>query len=188
MKLTTNEVSEIACGIDVDYASLRAFIAVESGGLGFATDTGKIIIQFEPHWFKKYEKTRVTPRDNAKWQLIDNNKVEGQTSEWKAFNAAFSINPQAAMLSTSIGLMQVMGFNHDKCGFKTVNAMWDAFKTGEYAQVKGAATFIKNTPKLHAALKAKDWPKVAYYYNGSNYQVNNYDNKLKAAYLKYSAS
>ena len=60
--------------------------------------------------------------------------------------------------------MQVMGFNYSTCGYKSVNAMWDDFKTGEYAQVKGAAQFIKNTPKLHKALKAQNWSMVAYYY------------------------
>jgi len=186
MKLNREQITEIGKSIGVDYASLMAFISVESGGLGFATDTGKIIIQFEPAHFRRYVKIRV-PNDAAKWAIIDGNKVEGQKAEWLAFNAAFLINKQAAMECTSIGLMQVMGWNYALCGFKSVNAMWDAFKTGEYAQVLGAANFIKNSPKLYAALKAKDWPKVAYYYNGSNYAINKYDVKLKAAYIKYSA-
>lgn len=179
MKLTVNEVSEIACKIGVDYASLMAFITVESGGLGFATDTGKIIIQFEPAWFKK----NAPYAPSGKWSV---NKVERQSAEWLAFNDAFAKNPQAALLSTSIGMMQVMGFNYGKCGYTSVNAMWDDFKRGEYQQVMGAANFIKNTPPLWKALKEKDFPKVAYYYNGANYAVNNYDVKLKAAYDKFS--
>jgi len=57
MKLTKNEVEQIAQTINTDYASLMAFITVGSGGTGFNTDR-KIIIQFEPAWFKKYVKTR----------------------------------------------------------------------------------------------------------------------------------
>jgi hypothetical protein len=184
MNLKKSELEEIAKSINIDYASLMAFISVESGGLGFATDTGKIIIQFEPAWFKKYVKSR-KKSDKSSWSLIDANRVEGQKNEWLAFNAAFKINPQSALLSTSIGLMQVMGFNYSSMGYKSVNAMWDDFKTGEYAQVKGAAMFIKNNSKLYNALEAKDWPKVAYYYNGSNYKINNYDVKLEKAYNKY---
>lgn len=179
MKLTRQQITEIANSINVGYAELMAFISVESGGLGFAEDTGKIIIQFEPAWFRK----NAPYAPSGAWTL---NKVERQTAEWIAFNDAFKKNPTAALLSTSIGLMQVMGFNFAKCGHKTVNAMWDDFKLGEYQQVKGAANFIKNTPNLWAALKAKDWAEVAYYYNGKNYAVNEYDVKLKAAYLKYS--
>ena len=38
MNLSKNDVEEIAQSIDVDYASLMAFISVQSGGLGLATD------------------------------------------------------------------------------------------------------------------------------------------------------
>jgi hypothetical protein len=186
MKLERVEITRISDSIDVDYASLMAFITVESGGKGF-NDDGKIIIQFEPAWFKKYVKTR-KPEHASLWKIIDANRVEGQKPEWTTFNAAFKINPNAALLSTSIGLMQVMGFNFSKCGYTSVNDMWDSFKLGEFQQVQGAANFIKNTPSLYKALKSKDWAKVAYYYNGSNYAVNNYDVKLKTAYLKYSKS
>jgi len=185
MNLTKEEVTEIGDSIKVEYASLMAFIMVESGGIGFDPVTGKIIIQFEPAHFNQYVKTR-KPGDAAKWEIIDHNKVEGQKAEWIAFNAAFLINPQAALECTSIGLMQVMGWNYALCGFKTVNEMWDAFKTGSSAQIKGAAMFIKNSPKLYMALQNKDWPKVAYYYNGSNYVINKYDIRLEKAYHNYA--
>lgn len=179
MKLTKQQISTIAQSIGVGYAELMAFISVESGGLGFAEDTGKIIIQFEPAWFRK--NAPYTP--SGAWSL---NKVERQAKEWIAFNDAYKKNPKAALLSTSIGLMQVMGFNYLKAGYKSVNDMWDDFKKGEYQQVQGAANFIKNTPQLWLALKNRNWAKVAYYYNGSNYAVNQYDVKLEKAYNKYS--
>lgn len=179
MKLTKQQITEIAASIGVDYASLMAFISIESGGIGFASDTGKIIIQFEPAWFKK--KAPYAP--SGAWTV---NGVERQSKEWIAFNDAFAKNPTAALLSTSIGMMQVMGFNYYTCGYHTVNEMWDDFKKGEYQQVQGAAKFIKNTPALWNALKAKNWAKVAYYYNGASYAMNKYDVKLAAAYQKYS--
>lgn len=179
MDLTREQITEIAKSIDVDYASLMAFISVESGGLGFSKATGKIIIQFEPSWFRK--KAPYAP--SGLWSV---NKVDVQEKEWLAFNNAYSINPTAALLSTSIGLMQVMGFNYYACGYKSVNDMWDDFKKGEYQQVKGAANFIKYNVSLWNALKAKNWAKVAYYYNGSNYAINKYDIKMAAAYKKYS--
>jgi hypothetical protein len=52
VKLTIQEITTIAQSINVEYAALMAFISVESGGQGFNVD-GKIIIQFEPSWFKK---------------------------------------------------------------------------------------------------------------------------------------
>ena len=42
-------------GSTIEVAALCAFIAVETGGKGFDEKTGKILIQFEPHWFKRRE-------------------------------------------------------------------------------------------------------------------------------------
>ncbi|RYZ22947.1 MAG: DUF3380 domain-containing protein [Sphingobacteriales bacterium] len=84
-----------------------------------------------------------------------------------------------------MGLGQVMGFNHAKLGFTTVEEMWSAFEKGEYEQVVGMTFFIKNTAGLSDALKAKNWAKVAMLYNGSNYAINKYDIKLANAYAKY---
>ncbi len=35
-------------------AVLRAIVEVEARSSGFDTATGKILIQFEPHWFRHY--------------------------------------------------------------------------------------------------------------------------------------
>lgn len=173
-KITDQQVKELATQFGFPYNAVRAFIKVESSGNGFVN--GKITIQFEPHIFKRYTKK------------VINNGVEGQTQEWKAFNEAWKIDPEATMLSTSYGMGQIMGFNHKAAGFSTVGAMLDAFKTGEYQQVKGMLNFIKNNVNLRTAMKNLDWKKLAYYYNGSQYAVNAYDKKLKAAYEKYEAS
>lgn len=181
MNLSKEDIAQIAAQVGLEYPEFAAFIDVESGGTGFIND--KIIIQFEPHWFRKYATRTGNDKD---WKIVSANKVEGQISEWKAFNAAYRINPHAALLSTSIGCMQIMGFNFSACGFKTVNDFWDYCKASEKNQIIAGAKFIQSNKKLYAALKTKDWPKVAYYYNGSNYKVNNYDVKLEKAYNKHS--
>lgn len=183
MKITDDQIRELAVNNGLEYAALKAFISVESGGIGFDPKTGKIIIQFEPHIFRKY--TKYNPQFDTYWQIINANRVDNQKAEWIAFNAAFHIDAKSALLSTSIGLMQVMGFNYRSCGYASVNAMWDDFKRGEYEQVKGAVNFIKANVKLYAALKRKDFSATAYYYNGANYGVNKYDIKLQTAYNRY---
>lgn len=197
MNLTKAQITEIANVVGLDYPSLMAFITVESGGSGFGVD-GKIVIQFEPTWFDKFLTKAGVSHTFAKTiesgklvyilrsgDKIITNGVEGQKNEWEAFNIAFSIHPNSAMLATSIGLMQIMGFNYASMSYKTVDEMWDDFKKGEYQQVLGGAKFIKNNASLYIALKGKDWAKVAYYYNGANYKVNNYDKKLADAYKRF---
>ena len=79
----------------IDSDSLLAFISVETGGYGFDQKTGKILIQFEPVWFKK-----LAP--NAPNGIWTTNKVSVQSKEWEAFNDAFSKNANAAMMAEDL--------------------------------------------------------------------------------------
>jgi len=162
-----------------------AFIEVETGGQGFDSATGKIMIQFEPSWFKK----NAPYAPSGLWSV---NKVEKQAKEWAAFNDAYSKNKQAALLSTSIGLGQIMGFNFVYAGHKNVNEMWDEAKKSLYHQVIQICNFIKNYPGLLSAIKSKNWDKIATLYNGAGYKKlaaqygrEPYDKSLEKAYNKY---
>lgn len=175
-KLLNVQVADLARENGFTFENLMAVIKVESGGIGFAAD-GKIIIQFEPSWFKR--KSPYTP--SGLWSL---NGVERQSKEWEAFNNAFKSNPNAAMESTSIGLMQVMGFHYSLLGFKTVGAMWDYAKVSERNQLDLAIRFINSNKKLDLALKQGDAATFAYYYNGSGYKKYKYDTRLISAGMK----
>lgn len=147
----------------IPFAALMAFIQVESGGKGFDSGTGKLLIQFEPHYFKKREPYA----PSGAWSV---NRVDVQSKEWIAFNNAFSIDPDSAMESTSIGLPQIMGAHWKRLGYDSVGAMWDDFKTGELAQVKALIKFIETDNRLYTALKAQYWATVAIIYNGAGYK------------------
>jgi len=162
-----------------EYAAVKAIIEVESNQTGFSEKTDRIVIQFEPAWFKRFKTDWQKDTANKTWQA---NKVGNQTAEWNSFNSAFASDPNAAMKSTSIGMMQIMGFHYSEIGFKTVGSMWDFAKKSEYNQVILVLKWIKTVPELSNALKVKDWQKVAYYYNGSAYKIFSYDTKLAAAY------
>lgn len=117
-KLLTNaQINDLAVNCNYEYRVLRSIIQVESGQHGFDPVTGKIIIQFEPSWFKRLYKEWAAETKHTTWQ---NNKVGNQAAEWEAFNSAFAVNADAAMKSTSIGMMQVMGFHYAETGFKKV--------------------------------------------------------------------
>jgi len=156
--------------------SIKAFHLVESSGDGFDSITGKIKIQFEPSWFKKFT------------NILINNKVDIQKKEWEAFNLAFLKNPNKAMESTSWGAMQVMGFHFKRLGFNTVGEMVDFAKESETNQLWLGLKFIKTDSRLYTALLQKNWAKVAYYYNGSGYAINRYDKKLEQAEIKFRTS
>src|SRR5690606_21944769 len=103
-KYDTSQVRELAKVNRLPFEVLLAIIEVETPGRGFDVITGKILIQFEPSWFRRHEPYA----PSGKWSV---NKVDVQSKEWIAFNDAWKINPDSAMKSTSIGLPQIMGFH-----------------------------------------------------------------------------
>lgn len=180
-------IKDLVMKLDLPFerAALMAFIEVETGGEGFDSTTGKIMIQFEPSWFKK--KAPYAP--SGKWSL---NKVERQAKEWIAFNDAFRINSNAAMESTSIGLGQIMGFHWKNLGYESVGAMWDYAKEGLSNQIMQIVQFIKANPKLLKAIQDHNWHLCAVYYNGAGYKTlakkygrEPYNESLAKAYSKY---
>lgn len=185
-RITDKQISEIAKNNGIEYAMLKAFIEVESGGIGFAKDTGKIIIQFEPAWFRRKEPFA----PSGLWSV---NKVERQSKEWLAFNNAFAIDADSAMQSTSIGMGQIMGFHFKTLGYKTVGEMWDDAKSGEYQQVLQMVRFIRADVRLYNAMRLKRFSLIATYYNGAGFRElakkigrEPYDISLEKAYNKFS--
>lgn len=174
--ITQQDIQTVAKEFNIPPDNLRKVIVVESGGFGFDKITGKILIQFEPSWFK-----RLFPMWRNFAGIWANNGVERQAQEWVAFNNAFSKNPKAAMESTSIGLGQIMGFHWKKLGFASVGEMWDYCKESEFNQLRLMVKFITLTPKMYKSLQKGDWETFAYYYNGAQYKKFNYANRLKNA-------
>jgi len=179
-KITDNELSRLACEYGIELAALKAFMKVESRGSGFLP-SGKVVILFERHVF--YKESGGIPVSKTRPDLSSKmpGGYKGGEAEWKRLNDAIDFHRIGALRSTSWGLGQVMGFNHELAGYATVTEMVEAFKKSEYNQAKGMLEFIKNAGIL-PAIKAKDWATVARKYNGKNYQVNNYDKKLEEAY------
>lgn len=187
----TKEITDIVAKVSKDFgfetAVLMAFIDVETGGKGFNAD-GKIMIQFEPSWFKR--KAPYAP--SGIWSI---NKVDVQSKEWLAFNDAFKKNSNSAMESTSIGLGQIMGFHWKRLGFNSVGEMWDHAKSSLENQIWQIAKFIDTDRHLKTAITDKDWFTIAKLYNGAGfmeiarrYKREPYNLSMEKAYKKYLKS
>ncbi len=176
-------VRSIAAQFGYEYEVIQSFLNVETGGRGFNSD-GKIMIQFEPVWFKRREP--YAPSGN--WSV---NKVDVQSREWQAFNNAFSIDADSAMESTSIGIGQIMGGHWKRLGYNSVGAMWDDAKKGIDRQIWQVCQFIHTDANLEKSVKRRDWSNIAYVYNGSGYKAlavklgrTPYDVSMRNEYLK----
>lgn len=114
----------------------------------------------------------------------------GGTAEYARLQTAIGIHPQAAKMSASYGLFQIMGFNHALCLYQDIDDFYNAMRMTEADQLSAFVHFLrhKDNAAMLKALKAKDWAGFAKLYNGPNYMINDYDTKLAAAYRRYQSA
>ena len=181
-------LSALANEYKIDVAAAVAVMAVESGGEGFGPD-GRLKIRFENHLFyrnwgnqnqeifnkhfvfdqnQQWKGHMWRPTESEDWRTFHGN----QTTEWEVFDFARTLKGKAAKLSVSIGAPQILGSNFQRCGYDSVQSMWDDFAdslNGERYQAIALFKFIE-TDSLNRgipALQQGDYSAFAEMYNGS---------------------
>ena len=170
-----NAAREIGC----DVAVVMAVAVVESSGAGFDKD-GRIVVRFEGHKFRDFTTGRYdSAHPDLSYQYSQIKKRKHGRAE---FNRAFELDKKAAMMATSWGLFQIMGFNYAGCGFKSVDDFVAFNSESESNQITCMVRLMVKFG-LRKALIAKDWYKIALVWNGQDaVKLNNYPAKLAAAY------
>jgi hypothetical protein len=170
--------------LNMETAVAIAVLCVESSGKGLGPD-GKMMIRFENHLFWRYwGKSNPTEfRDHfafsqkkpwrghrfrnsteERWKSVHG---KGQAREWEVFEFARSRHPRFSMYSISMGMPQIMGFNHRRIGYKSVGQMFKSFQRGEASQIIGLFDFIAAAESdVASALRKKDFLTFARNYNG----------------------
>lgn len=189
LKATPADIDRIAADLKVEAAAFRAVIEVEAAGFGF-DKAGRPKALFERHHF--YRNLKALPEQQAaavaaglaypKWG--EKPYPKGSDAVYAEITRACAINEDAALLSTSWGLGQIMGFNYRMVGRPSVQAMVKEAADAEAGQLRQMAAFIRASG-LQGALATKDWAKFARGYNGPSYAKNAYDAKLAKAYVKF---
>lgn len=186
MKLTARDLSDAAITLSCDVAAIQAICEVEAPKGGFNPD-GTPTTLFEGHKFYKYTngKFKVTAPDLCfpTWTKIHYGKNWQQ--EQKRLQRAIELDHNAALMSTSWGKFQIMGFNHHLVGFNTVKSFVQAMSQSEREHLLAFVMFVQKTG-LAPLLREHDWTGFAHGYNGASYAINAYDTKLAAAYAKYA--
>jgi hypothetical protein len=187
-KVTAEEIDAIADDLKVEHAAFRAVIAVEAAGSGF-DKAGRPKALFERHHFYKHLKDAPGLQANAEAEGLAYPKwgtkpyPKGSDAVYGEIERACLIDEEAALLSTSWGLGQIMGSNFKMAGCPSVQAMVEEACESEAGQLRQMAAFIKSAG-LQDELMAKNWAKFARGYNGPGYAQNAYDVKLAQAYEK----
>lgn len=137
----------------VEPAVALAIFAVESKR-AYDPTTGLVIVRFEPKVFLR-RAGRLVISDHS-----------SQLAEWQALEAAYAINPKAALESASYGLPQLMGFNFGVTSHPDARALLLAFQRSARAQVAGFFGFVAAN-KLEDEARARRFVAFARRYNGA---------------------
>ena len=179
-KLTPQGIRHAAgvCGCEV--AAIQAVIDVEAAGDGFLSD-GRPKILFERHVFHRLTGGRfdvINP-------LVSDRKPGGYNvrDSYTKLYIALQLDADAAVQSASWGIGQLMGFNWQLCGERSLHGFLLAMHHNEDAQLALMAQFIRSVG-ADDELRRRDWAGFARIYNGPAYARNSYDTKLAAAYKR----
>lgn len=174
-----------------EVAAIKAVAKVESNGKGF-TPKGNLMCLFEGHYFHKFTKGKYAkthpklsyPTWGAHAQALYRKDKDDEYN--LRFGAAAKLDLTAAQKSCSWGAFQIMGSHFEKLDFESVGEMLTFLKENIDNHLIGFCRFIlhKDNEGLHKAILQKNWKNFAFLYNGKYYYKNNYDVKMKNAYLE----
>lgn len=182
---------DTAALLGVEVAAFQAVVDVEARAEGYFSSGAPIML---PERHIAYARTRGAVRDQLvraglaypKWGT--KKYPRSGDARYAMLDQMIAVCGDKAYEFCSFGLPQMMGFNYAACGYSSAVAMFGAFKQSERAQLQAMARFIAAGPKMHAALKRRDWATFARHYNGPGYRKNRYDDKLDAAYRRRAAA
>ena len=188
--MRADDIPATADDLGLESATLRAVLTVETGSSGF-DKVGRPKALFERHYFYKLLKDKPDELQRAveagvaypKWG--EKPYPKGSDAVYAEIDTACEINLDCALRSVSWGLGQIMGNNYKLAGCSSAQEMVEQAMESEVNQLKHMANFIKSANLLDE-LQRKDWAGFAKGYNGPQYAVNKYDEKLAAAYDKYA--
>lgn len=183
-KLTLDDFCNAAKQLSCSVSAIKAVATVESGGRSGFDEKGRLLLRFEGHIFRKFTGGRFD-QSHPHLSYSYGNR-HGKTHGYTAFNEAFALDKIAAMLATSFGMFQPMGFNHDEMGYDSVEHMVADFQTGEKAQLLAFVRLIKKWGLDDELGRAtlRDFQVFAKRYNGADYKSNRYDTKMHDYYLE----
>lgn len=198
-----NDYCDVARNLGIETATIRAVDAVESAGSGFLSD-GRPKILCERHYFYRILKRDYGLKLAEEARRMDPGVCNPQTGGYSGGRAEYGrlarmteichklgVTDGVALRSASWGRYQIMGDNYKRAGSKTIESFVEAMFTSELNHLKAFANYILNETLVD---ELRNLPKdplkyaaaFASAYNGPAYRRNRYDEKIAAAYRKYS--
>ena len=187
---TFSIIASVAKSRGINAAALAAVVEVESNGIPYAYVDGISVpvIRIEGHYFdrlvaaSKQKVARAAGLASPKASAIKNPKE--QADRYRMFQRMCDIDKNAAIMSCSWGVGQVMGVHWQKLRFNSADEFYAFITSGLRSQVEVMVRFIEYAGLIDE-IERQDWAGFARIYNGPRYRDNKYDVKIAAAYARY---
>ncbi len=134
-KTLFNSMVEVTKPFGIDPYFTYAVGTVESNNIPFLSN-GSPIVRFEKHVFLRQLKKHKAPMsmiDRANKlkgsnfnTLVSAMSIEDKIAAMSTVESALELDDYCAMLATSYGIFQIMGFNHKSAGYDTVSSFVEA--------------------------------------------------------------
>ena len=192
-RLSEPDFAAAAGQIGAEVSAIMAVAQVEAGGrAGFAD--GRPIIRYELHIFHGrtggiYDRTHphLSQPTLAAGQRYHGG---GQPTEWSLMFGAMILRDPAgcrrtseAWQSASWGMFQVMGRNFRTVGWSSIGDFVHDMFQSEGNQLRAFLGYVRAN-HLSASIASHNWAHFARGYNGVGYAVNQYDQRIAAAYTR----
>ena len=188
--LSNQDIKDQATKAGIDPRVLFAIRSVEGKGAGFLPD-GRPLILFERHIFyreysKKFGEAKAKELQakvpNICHPTWDQTAYKGYSREYDRLELAAQYDKECAYRAASWGMFQILGQNHEVCGYPTAVAFAQDMYKSEDNHLAAVIKFIKGDTKLFAAVKIKDFVAIATIYNGPAQAKHGYADKMKKAF------
>lgn len=182
-KIDDEDYALAARNLDCETNAIKAVAITETGSSGSyyrqAKDDAVPSILFERHYFHNltngiYSETNpdISNPSSGGYGLF--------SAQYKKLLKAYKLNSNAALKSASWGKFQIMGKNHARAGYPTVEDFVKDISASEKNHLKAFVEFIKADRRLLTAIREKDWLQFALIYNGPS--QNGYDTRMRDNY------
>lgn len=190
-KINPHTYLNIAKELNCDIEAVLAFLFVETPLPHIGDSQSGPLILNERHKFYRYlptekrEDKRLTDRIYSRTPggyATGRNWEDRQRVEHIKLDQKLAIDEKAALYSISMGVFQLMGFNHKMVGVTDVTKLWEDFEKLDDS-IDGAY-FVKflRASKLAQYMNPFRPTPLAKGYNGANFKINEYDVKLAQFY------
>jgi hypothetical protein len=178
--LNSDGLAAVLAALKVGAPEIWTVLSVETSCVGFCSDRRPTIL-YEQHVFSRLTGGKYDSTNSDISNPQPGNYGATGSHQYDRLNIAMALDLNAALQSASWGIGQTMGFNFSQTGCLSVEDMVQRMVLSENDQLLCAAGEMVAGGSIDA-LRIQDWTNFARIYNGPNYAINNYDNRLRAAY------